>query len=438
MATGKDHKYPLKKVESEIKKLEKQLAASEDKLIVSNDSNNPFIKHRQSLIDRIETAKRKIEIEKLKDKYTVKREEINAPNIEPPEDIIKRNLTKLGKKILAVKLEIKFSGRGKTKLEEELKELTKQKLAFEEKRKILVEAKKKSKQSEQLKPSTSVNKKEKKRKTATKPIKVSSKPVFSYKFLIAKGKVLENLIVDWDSIFFEDGRIKFRLDKRRFVWYPCNQSRSSYEYIKLYLKRKEIEPLQLQVSNERVRSIANLDLLHDAIQILKIKIEWNKMALKESAVDVSSILRSLGSLSSKAFDYFYKNKNLTPYLRTLCEIQELDYHIIPVLEPVNSNYISSLNVNKESFLFTIRRTNVYIIWESIEVNKATFIFTTKEATYLEDLQKIFDYISSHLRNKRTNLRKGIINEDGQHIQSHRTLYHTTLEKWTEKLFEFLI
>lgn len=186
-----------------------------------------------------------------------------------------------------------------------------------------------------------------------------------------------------------------------------------------------------------MRSITNLDLLNDAIQILKIQTEWNKNITKDNnGVSASSIVESLGKLSPKAFDYFYRNKDLTPYLKELCKIQELHYHLIPVLEPSNSKH--AFSVEKESFLFTIQKTtSIYIIWESVEVNKATFVFTTNQADYFDDLQKIFDYISAHLDNKRTNLRKGVMHNEGQYLQSYRTFYHTTLEKWKAKVFECL-
>lgn len=152
-------------------------------------------------------------------------------------------------------------------------------------------------------------------------------------------------------------------------------------------------------------------------------------------VSAFSILESLESLSTKAFNYFYKNKDLTPYLQELCKLQALDYRIIPVSEPIG---LYKTNI-KESFIFTIQRANViYLIWESVEEKKATFLFTTDLSEYQKDLQSIFDYISSQLKNKRTNLRQGISNDEGYKLRSHRTFYHTALDKWKEKLFESLI
>lgn len=432
----------LKHIESKIKSLERQLAACENKHIISQDDSNPFLLHKQRLIEQIEIARIKLDTELKKHHSKIQQQKGDREKVEPPEIIINRRLKEISREIAIIRSEMKGSGKRKSILKAALAAMQNQKAALKEKQKILLELNKKALLNHDHIPTSGrIDKSEKKRGliVAKKPIaKPKLKTISNTVSLVHQSEKHYELTVGWEDLSFEDGSIKIRLDKRRFIRYPFYQSRSSYEYVKAYLVRKEINPLVLQIGNGRVRSITNLDLLNDAIQILKIQTEWNKNITKDNnGASASSIVESLGKLSPKAFDYFYRNKDLTPYLKELCNIQGLHYHLIPVLEPNNSKH--AFSVEKESFLFTIQKTtSIYIVWESIEVNKATFVFTTNQADYFDDLQKIFDYISAHLDNKRTNLRRGVTHNEGQYLQSHRTFYHTTLEKWKARVFECLI
>lgn len=430
----------LKHIESKIKSLERQLAACENKHIISQDDSNPFLQHKQRLIEQIEIARTKLDSELKKHHSKMQQQKGDREKVEPPEIIINRRLKEISREISIIRSEMKGSGKRKSKLKAAISALLNQKAALKEKQKILLELNKKAILNRDQIPASSRIKKEKKKKSQivnTQPIEKRTPVLLSNKLSFdSQNRKHHEISIGWEDIYFEDGNIKIRLDKRKFVRYPFHQSRSSFEYVKAYLVRKEIGPLVLRMGYWKIQSIANLDLLNDAIQVLKIQTEWNKNVTQDNRVSASSIVESLGKLSKKAFDYFFRNKDLTPYLKELCEIQELNYHLIPVLEPSNSKH--AFSVKKESFLFTIQKTtSIYIIWESIEVNKATFVFTTNQADYFDDLQKIFDYITAHLDNKRTNLRKGVMHNEGQYLQSYRTFYHTTLEKWKAKVFECL-
>ena len=439
----------LKHIELRIKSLERQLAAFENKRIISQDENNPFFIHKQQLIEQLKITKAKLDAEQKRQRSKIEqKKQSESKNIESPQTKIKRLLKNLNQEIESVKHEIKQAdNQKKTLLKTALKAMQKQKDALLEKQKFISELDKKEEVNKNKILTFTKTTKGKKKKTIitvtkTPNIKLKSKansyPKPNIFTPLNQADSFVDLFVPWQDLFFEDGSIKIRLDKRRFVRHPFYQSRTSYEYVKAYLVRKEIEPLKVQISNGRVRSITNLDLLNDAIQILKIHTEWNKILAKDNnIVNASSIVESLGKLRPKAFDFFYRNKDLTPYLKELCQIQELHYHLIPVLEPSSTK--NTFPIEKESFLFTIRRkASIYIVWESVEANKATFVFKTNQEDYYVDLQKIFDYISAHLNNKRTNLRKGIMHNEGQYIQSYQTFYHTTLEKWKTKIFECFI
>ncbi|WP_257670483.1 hypothetical protein [Parapedobacter tibetensis] len=245
-------------------------------------------------------------------------------------------------------------------------------------------------------------------------------------------KKYQKIEVAWKNAIFDDGFIKIRLESRRFVNYPYHHSRSAFEMIKPLIIRKDIEPLTVEVIGSRIYSIENLSLLSDVMQYLKIQKEWNLFRTENSG-NASNIIDALSKMSAKAFNLFYKNKDLTPYLKVLCELQSETHRVIPVMEECNGKF-SSVNA-KDSFLFTtVKNTDMYIIWESTEERKATYIFKSSIKDYEKERQKIFDYISTAHDYKRTNLRLGITDKN-ESIKAHATLNHTGIEKWKERLKE---
>jgi hypothetical protein len=412
-------------LKSKIRRLERELEASQNKSVISHDVANPFLVHQQEIMQQIRSAKDKLK--KIQKDTTTKVDEVSTKRqeTEVPVKSIQEKIQELHNKIAFIKAEIPGAGRRKSQLKTAVRAIQNQIQALKDKQHVLVRLT---------------------RNTLTSPIdsspirknlKNSSPKKLQKRINSNQTSLNTNVTVGWEDIKFQDGTIKIRVAKLKFIQFPFLKSRRSYEYIKPYLIRKGIEPLQLQISHGRIRAITNLDLLESAIQILKIQTEWNKKLGEGEGATVSAILASLKDLNQNYFNFFFKNKNLTPYLKELCDKQALEYHLIPVLEPTASKH--TIAIEKESFLFTVKsKASIYIIWESVEINKATFIFTTTQENYFDDLQKIFDYISSRVTSKRRNLRKGISNSEDKQLQSYRTIYHTTLEKWNNKLREYIM
>lgn len=429
MTLNRSNKTAAQRLKSELRMLENQLEAAENKVVISDTGNNPFEIHQKKLIERITEVKKELANEELYENDSSQIDFSTAKSGESAKIVIKRNLDRLTKRIRSVQLEIQYSGGNTSKLRQELEKLEKQKKLFLEKKKVLIpdpkatklKKKKKAVKATGLKGTTSHSR----RVRITEPAKPTR---------VSNHIKIETVIVtvSWEHIFFEDGFIRIRIDKRKLLHYAYKYSQASFDAIKVFLIRRNIAPLQLQIHQGRIRAISNLDLLNNAIQYLRITEEWKNLTL-DKQVNVLSILDSLGKLGDDAFDYFYVNKDRTPYLQELCRLQNLAYRIIPVQEP---NGFKGKKIS-ESFIFTIMPAKtIYLVWESVEDKKATFVFTSDPSEYSRDVQIIFDYISSELRGKRIQLRKGVTNEEGLKLKPYRVIYHTSFEKWKERILEY--
>src|SRR5690606_34711632 len=112
-----------------------------------------------------------------------------------------------------------------------------------------------------------------------------------------------------------------------------------------------------------------------------------------------------------------------------------NYPIIPVMEYYT--LFSTKKIIRDSFLFTTEYdSHFYIIWESTEERKATYVFKSKRENYDDERQRIFDYISTTQKRKRTRLKKGVDDEQSS-IKTYATINHTDIDIWVKKLMDII-
>jgi hypothetical protein len=209
------------------------------------------------------------------------------------------------------------------------------------------------------------------------------------------------------------------------------ESRSSYEFLKTYFLKSELKPLSVSMLGNKISSINNLSELNSVLQILSIQNEINNYFNDFESTSIDKILSKLKSISNQHLFDFFKIKERSLYLGFLCEVQSNDYKIIPTTEILLSNdKIISL---QETFLFTIKSLEQnYIVWESTHINKATYIFQTTDNTYIEDVQRLFDFIASGENSKRRKLRYSIKTKENP-FKSVGIIQHSNIDEWKAKI-----
>lgn len=75
--------------------------------------------------------------------------------------------------------------------------------------------------------------------------------------------------------------------------------------------------------------------------------------------------------------------------------------------------------------------NLHVIWESTAINRATYIFKTSVDTYYQDVQRIFDFIASEQKRKRSKLRKSIGWKNP--LKNIGVAQHEGLKAWIAKI-----
>jgi hypothetical protein len=237
--------------------------------------------------------------------------------------------------------------------------------------------------------------------------------------------------IGWNKIKFEDYQIRANINGRITEPYLLSESRASYEYIKPFIEKANLDDLIVTVSNEKILSIKNLDELNSVIQILSVK-EQLKTYFENLDSDVlNNVLSTLKRISNERIIDIYKIEQKSVYLNSLCLMHSSKLKIIPTTEIQFRG--EAIIAEEDTFLFSIvRGKNIFIIWESTLVNRATYVFQCSKKSYEKNVQEVFDFIASDQPGKRTMLRQKL--KTAARIKnSIAVLQHTNLNSWANKL-----
>lgn len=241
--------------------------------------------------------------------------------------------------------------------------------------------------------------------------------------------------IEWSNVKFENYQIRVLINSQYSEPFQHLESRSSYEFLKKYFLKSNLNPLSVSMLGNKISSISNLSELNSVIQILSIQSEINDYFNDFESTSIGKILSKLKSISNQHLFDFFKIKERSSYLGFLCEVQSNDYRIIPTTEILLTN--DKIVSHEETFLFTIKGLKYnYIIWESTLINKATYIFQTNNNSYSEDVQKLFDFIASVENNKRRKLRFSSKTKENP-FKSIGVLQHTNIDTWKVKLISLV-
>ncbi|TDB64361.1 hypothetical protein [Arundinibacter roseus] len=237
--------------------------------------------------------------------------------------------------------------------------------------------------------------------------------------------------IDWSNVKFENFQIRVIINGQYSEPFQLLESRSSYEFLKPYFLKSDLNPLSVSMLGNKISSISDLSELNCVLNILSIQDEINNYFNDFESTTIEKILLKLKNILNQHLFYFFKIKERSLYLNFLCEIQSNDFKIIPTTEILLSN--DKVISHEETFLFTVKNPKyVYIIWESTLINRATYIFQTSDNSYTEDVQRLFDFIASGENSKRRKLRYSIKTTENP-FKSIGIIQHSNIDGWKMKI-----
>jgi len=242
--------------------------------------------------------------------------------------------------------------------------------------------------------------------------------------------------VEWTAVRFDDYMVRIVVNGLVSEPFSLQESRKSFEHLKSYIQRYQLMPLQVAIIGSTVVSITNLEELRKVIMVLSIQNEVNLYFEDSHSISVDTILTKLRGFTNKELSTLFKLQERGAYLKYLCDLQSMNYKIIPTTEMSLSNNRRPAAV-EDTFLFTItNKKNIFIIWESTLINRATYVFRTSKFNYLMHVQNLFDFIASTQHKKRTRLRQSISNENNP-LKSIGVLVHDDVTQWTSRLQDLM-
>jgi hypothetical protein len=232
--------------------------------------------------------------------------------------------------------------------------------------------------------------------------------------------------VSWERVRFEDGRIRVSINHHLSESYTFLGSRKSYELLKPLILRADLNPLLVTIHGNKIISISNLQEVNSLIEIMSVQDAVNNYFIDFDFEYIRQVLSGQRSISNKELSLFFKLKERSESLSFLCDLQSANYKLVPAAESVIQNQHL---VSEDTFIFTVEGVECnYIIWESAHRNRATYIFKTFECTYIEDVHRLFDFISSNQNCKRRKLRSSLTSLE-RPFKSFAVLNHTSSEEW---------
>lgn len=234
-------------------------------------------------------------------------------------------------------------------------------------------------------------------------------------------EILDIFEVGWDKITFQDGRLLLDTGQERRLACPLSQSRQTYNLFReAFIQR--VPPLQVRIHSKQAPEIIKTPEFQEVFQYLQIR-EDIRLGEFSRRLDLAKFL-----VKSKInFQDTFLPKDRGPYIQFLVEKQSPDHRFIPVFEKAIDR--------EDAFLFTVKGSRTYIVWENMNENTATYVFPVSKQDYEKTLQAIYDYASSDTDYKRMRMHYG------QSVEIFgtqcRILYHNDLNQWKRE-FSVLI
>lgn len=235
-------------------------------------------------------------------------------------------------------------------------------------------------------------------------------------------EILDIFEVGWDKITFQDSRLLLDTGQERRLACPLSQSRQTYNLFReAFIQR--VPPLQVRIHSKQAPEIIKTPEFQEVFQYLQIR-EDIRLGEFSRRLDLAKFL-----VKSKInFQDTFLPKDRGPYIQFLVEKQSPDHRFIPVFEKAIDR--------EDAFLFTLKGSRTYIVWENMNENTATYVFPVSKQDYENTLQAIYDYASSDTDYKRMRMHYGQ-SVDILGTQC-RILYHNDLDQWKRDVSLLLI
>lgn len=234
-------------------------------------------------------------------------------------------------------------------------------------------------------------------------------------------EVVETIEVGWDRVFFGNGRLLLDIGKEKRLSIMQPQSREAYNLFRTAFILR-VPPIVVRMHSKRSPEVVETPEYREVFQYLEIRNAIHLGAFSRR-IDLVKFLQT----SKLSFQETFLPKDRGPYIQFLVEKQASPYRFVPVYES---------SVDKEdAFLFTLRGSSLYIVWENINENTATYVFQVNSDTYNQALQAVFDYASSDTDYKRMRMHYG---------QSRKAIgfpckiiYHKDYAQWSKEILSLL-
>lgn len=234
--------------------------------------------------------------------------------------------------------------------------------------------------------------------------------------------------VSWSIVKFHKGFIEIIFEDFGSVKVNCLKSRESFNLIKINILKKMIPFKAIWIRKDRRLIIPKKVDLNNVLLYLSIKEELSNVI----SPSFNAILFFSTSIKNqKAFLRPFFDKSL--YLEYWSNRQSENYKIIPVIE---KRWNGSSYDCEDAFLFTIELdSSIVIVWENTNNERATYLFSSSSNTYFEDIQTIFDYVSSSNKHKRKSLRYKLGVKEI--LYTYKSIYHVDYDLWRNGIEKML-
>lgn len=230
-------------------------------------------------------------------------------------------------------------------------------------------------------------------------------------------KKLTTVEVGWDKVRFGNGSIILNLENERPLNCSCPQSRETYNLFRAAFEAR-VKPLRVAIHSKLPPEIEESIEFKEVFQYLEIRDDI-RLGRFSRRIELAKFVQT----SRINFQDTFLPKDRSPYIQYLIEKQDSNYRYIPVFE--------KSSCENDAFLFTIARSQLYIIWENLNENTATYVFPVGDKKHEEVVQLIYDYASSDTEYKRMRMHYGQAEDI---IGSNcLILYHIELNQWKNEI-----
>ena len=212
--------------------------------------------------------------------------------------------------------------------------------------------------------------------------------------------------IPWKYVIFLNGELQIYHPrhpngegKYKPFYYKTQKSIKAFNQIKDYIINK-LPPIKAKFNDDDVIISIDescVDSISDSLDILKRHVE-HTICSENDSNKVRSLFYKKDYSNDDIRKYIEKKKSV--FLNTLCSHHLVDYKIHYCLESrINTEMIK---YEEDAFIFTIASKNneVLLAYENTETNRATYLFRCERSKIELAIEKICEFFSSGLINKR--------------------------------------